>query len=191
LNNPYTAPTADIVDMSADETYQPTIFSLSGRIGRLRYIGYTWLISLIVVMVGGVLAAIMIPMFAKGGNSGMFYLIVIGIYGPAIATHIIMAIRRLNDLDQTGWLSILALVPFVNFFFGLYLIFAPGTQGRNRFGAAPSKHSYWIVIVLLFIPVFLIGILAAIAIPAYQDYTKRARALQTQSAPAPQEQSDK
>ena len=85
--------------------------------------------------------------------------------------------RRLNDLDQSGWWGIMMLIPLLNFFFGLYLVFAPGSKGSNSFGPAPCKNSVGVIIGgFLFPLLFIFGILAAVAIPAYKDYQEREKA---------------
>lgn len=45
-------------------------------------------------------------------------------------------IRRLHDLNMSGWLSLLCIIPGVD----LVLIVLPGTLGNNRFGAAHHKR---------------------------------------------------
>jgi len=59
------------------------------------------------------------------------------------------------------------IVPLANLGIALYLLFGGGTEGGNRFGPPPEKNHPAIYLVAL-IP--LIGIAAAIAIPAYQHY---------------------
>lgn len=48
-----------------------------------------------------------------------------------------LSIRRLHDLDNTGWLYLIMFVPFVNIIFWIYISFKKGTHGSNRFGVAP------------------------------------------------------
>ena len=60
---------------------------------------------------------------------------------------IFMGIKRLHDLDKSGWLYLLALVPIVNFFFVIYLWLFKGTlattsSARRRAAARfPALHS--------------------------------------------------
>jgi uncharacterized membrane protein YhaH (DUF805 family) len=53
-----------------------------------------------------------------------------------------MGIKRLHDLNKTGWLYLLGLVPIVNFFFAIYLIVWKGTEGDNRYGAPNSGSPF-------------------------------------------------
>ena len=48
-----------------------------------------------------------------------------------------LSIRRLHDLDKSGWLYLIMFVPFVNIIFWIYILFKKGTHGSNRFGDAP------------------------------------------------------
>lgn len=52
----------------------------------------------------------------------------------------IQTVKRLHDLNQSGWLSLLQLIPLVNFVFGLYILFSGGTKGSNKFGPDPKKR---------------------------------------------------
>lgn len=69
------------------------------------------------------------------------------------------------------WTYIPGLVALVEFF--IYA-FTSSERLNEKYEAAPSGVVIAIVVVLVF-GVAMIGILAAIAIPAYQDYTQRAR----------------
>ena len=62
----------------------------------------------------------------------------------------------------------------MNIFVGLWLLFAPGKKEHNNYGPHPVKNPIGIVILALIMPIVMIGILAAVALPAYQDYVERA-----------------
>ncbi|HUB93000.1 MAG TPA: DUF805 domain-containing protein [Verrucomicrobiae bacterium] len=55
-------------------------------------------------------------------------------------------VRRLHDLNQSGWLTLLILVPFVGIPLFLYLLFAPGTREQNKYGAPVSSLRYLVVL---------------------------------------------
>ncbi len=50
---------------------------------------------------------------------------------------IILAFRRCHDFNVTGWLAMFGFIPYVNAFFGLILLFVPGTSGANKYGDSP------------------------------------------------------
>lgn len=195
MTNPYSATAVDLSQAPAvDDTYQPQIFAVNGRIGRLRYMAYSMVTGIVTAFIAGILAAILIPMLAlSGGDKGASFsiglvIVMLGIYVPSFAAAFIMAKRRLNDLNQSGWLSLLLLVPLLNLIFALYVLFAPGTQGSNNYGPKPVKNSPWLWIGVI-APFFFVGILAAIAIPQYQNYVNKAKAAQSDAANRAIEQS--
>ena len=168
--NPYQAPRVGVADPRQE--YAPMrIFSVSGRLGRLRYLAYSmgvpFLILVPLLIVAAVLGAIMPPLVIVG-------IILGGIgYVAVIVLQFIFTIRRCHDFDTSGWLSLLLLVPLAPFVFW----FIPGTTGANRYGNPPPPNSGGVIAVVLLplIVIPIIGILAAIAIPQYQEYTVRAR----------------
>jgi uncharacterized membrane protein YhaH (DUF805 family) len=99
LNNPYAAPDAEMSDFDNDgETYQPKIFALEGRIGRLRYIGYSWFLLTLCTIVILLIASVLLPGMMRTGrlmSSFVFYI-------PTFAVSFVIARRRLHDLDRSG-----------------------------------------------------------------------------------------
>jgi hypothetical protein len=87
----------------------------------------------------------------------------------------IFTIRRLHDRNHTGWLSLLMLVPLVNLFLILYLFFARGDEGINNYGLPRATATWEKVLGWLYILIVPLGILTAIAVPAYQDYVQKAQ----------------
>ena len=174
--NPYESPKS-VTTTSSSDSYQPKIFAINGRIGRLRYLAYGMLATMVSVVIIGIAAAILIPIFASstGGLETAGVLLVLVFYLPLLIFSIILMKRRLNDLDKSGWWQLLIFIPIVGIIFGLYVLLWPGTKGSNNYGLQPEKNSPLLIIAGLIVPLFLIGILAAIAIPAYQDYVERAQ----------------
>ncbi len=177
--NPYQAPSSDVKQPGLGQTYQPKIFTPKGRIGRLRYLAYC-LASyafLLPALIVGILTG-STGTQEMGGITGI--LLIVGYIGMIIS-YFIFAKRRFNDMDKTGWMSLLMIIPLVNIFIGLWLMFGRGTDGDNQYGAAPNANPLSVKIFGLIFPVLFIvgGILAAIAIPAYQDYVERSQAYST------------
>ncbi|WP_413438733.1 DUF805 domain-containing protein [Sulfuriferula sp. GW1] len=181
--NPYQVPQSNVDHQGQDDYSEVKVLSISGRIGRLRYLGYTMgygmLIYIAFAAIGGVMIAMGLP---RGIFMGM---VVIG-YVLAMVLSIMLTIQRAHDFDKTGWLALLAFIPLLNLIFW----FVPGTEGENRFGkqTPPNRGGLvWVVVAILAIA--MIGILAAIAIPAYQSYVHRAQAAAQNNLPAPAAQS--
>lgn len=181
--NPYQVPQSNVDYQGQDDYSEVKVLSISGRIGRLRYLGYTMgygmLIYIAFAAIGGVMIAMGLP---RGIFMGM---VVIG-YVLAMVLSIMLTIQRAHDFDKTGWLALLAFIPLLNLIFW----FVPGTEGENRFGkqTPPNRGGLvWVVVAILAIA--MIGILAAIAIPAYQSYVHRAQAAAQNNLPAPAAQS--
>jgi|LGOV01.1.fsa_nt_gb uncharacterized membrane protein YhaH (DUF805 family) len=47
-------------------------------------------------------------------------------------------IRRLHDIDKSGWWFLFSFVPLLNIALAITLLFWPGTKGDNRFGPPPA-----------------------------------------------------
>ena len=172
--NPYSAPDAAL-DTGQDALYKPSIVAFNGRIGRLRYLAYSIGASFVLMLV--TMPLIGMSAFtgaAMGGEAGMSMMAMLGMavyYIGAIVISVMYAKRRLNDLNRSGWWFLLFIVPIVNLLFWIYLVFFPGTEGSNNFGPAPGPNSLGVQILGWSLPVlFVLGILAAITLPAMQGY---------------------
>jgi uncharacterized membrane protein YhaH (DUF805 family) len=168
--NPYQTPLSNVDHQEEDGYSEVKLLSTSGRIGRLRYLGYMMGYSMLIYFafaaVGGVMLAIGAPQGIFMGMIGIGYILI-------LVLSIILAIQRAHDFNTTGWLALLWFIPILSLIF----LFIPGTDGENRFGkkTPPNRGgAVWIIIAVIAIAV--IGILAAIAIPAYQGYLNKAQA---------------
>jgi uncharacterized membrane protein YhaH (DUF805 family) len=171
--NPYAAPRAAVADVYEDEggTQPVKWFSAKGRVGRLRYLAYGF-VGYLIMVVAAFLAGALAAGVGKASLAGLFGVLTTIPYFLFI---ILLTIQRSHDMGWTGWTAILAFIPLV----GLIWIFNPGTKGGNRFGAPPPPNSTMVKVGALMFPlIVVIGIAAAIALPAYQDYVKRAKAAQ-------------
>ena len=52
-----------------------------------------------------------------------------------------MAVRRLHDLDKSGWFLLLGLIPIIGVIILLFWFVQRGTVGDNRFGPDPLASS--------------------------------------------------
>lgn len=60
--------------------------------------------------------------------------------GLSIFSAISIIVRRLHDIDKSGWFVFLFFIPVIGQFFPIMFLF-PGTDGRNRFGPDPRLIS--------------------------------------------------
>ncbi len=76
------------------------------------------------------------------GLAGMETPVLSGIYGLAILLpSISVLVRRLHDIDKSGWWFWIALVPFVGGIVLLVFSCMEGTKGPNRFGPDPKAET--------------------------------------------------
>jgi len=194
MNNPspYQPPRSAIKPTTSGELSEVKILSAQGRLGRVRYIGYLvgmgLLINLISALFTGLAAFLQIQ--GEGSQESMSIMtggiiIVIVILGiAALVVSILLTIQRLHDFNASGWWSALIIVPFVNLVLYLVLLIMPGTQGPNRFGNPTPPNTLGVILLALILPlIFVIGIIAAIAIPTYTDYLGRSQEATPNSAP--------
>ena len=188
MNNPYQSPRSSIAPTAPTQFGEINMLSAQGRLGRVRYIGYSvgigFLVNVIAAIVGGLAAAL------EGGGDAVGWLtgvVIIMLTVAVLAISILLAIQRLHDFDASGWWSMLIVIPLANLVLYLVLLIMPGGQGRNRFGNPPPPNTTGVILLAVLVPLIaVIGIIAAIAIPAYQDYAARAREAAPSSAPAQQ-----
>lgn len=148
--NPYRPPAATVAD-AGDSTQPVRVFSMSGRIGRARYIAYGFGFYVLFGLIGGVVAV----MFGMVGTVvTLLAWIALAVIG------FMLTIQRCHDFNASGWLSLLVLVPLANLIF----LFIPGTDGPNRFGPPTPPNNVGVLIAAWFLPLFVAGIIAAIVI---------------------------
>jgi len=165
--NPYRAPAAAVAD--AAEQFQPVnIYGASGRIGRARYIAYTLGVSILFGICVGAVTSVL----AYTGAGTIAGILSIVLYIGMFVWMYRLTMQRAHDFNTSGWLALLVFIPLVNLIFWII----PGTEGENRFGPQTPPNSTLVLIAAWLVPVLFIGgIVAAVALPAYQDYVKRAQ----------------
>lgn len=120
----------------------------SRRIGRLGFLlGFVYWILLSLVMLAIVFMDSRISVAGVRGVANLIsglLLILIGIY--SLPLFISLYVRRLHDLNKSGLLSLLVLVPLVNLLLLLYLYFAPGTDENNMHGDSVDSLNMWVIL---------------------------------------------
>ncbi len=171
--NQYAAPAANVADIAPETGYAALdYFSANGRIGRLRYMAYLVGGGFLLNIATGVAAGIFVA-----AAPGLLSVMNVVAWIPFTWWLVINGIKRSHDFNASGWWSAATLIPFAS----LIWLFVPGTQGANRYGPPPPPNTTGVKILALFAPLFfvaIVGVLAAVAIPAYKDYIAKAHAAQ-------------
>jgi uncharacterized membrane protein YhaH (DUF805 family) len=139
--------------VSAALEQAPRLLSMSQRIGRLRYFTYTLLamMACIGLLIGVYLLALMLPPAAGRLVSNVIFIGVKSFGIPLII--VILTIRRLHDMNASGWWALTVVVPFVTLLF----LAIRGTPGANRFGPPPAPNHGGLHFAALAIPIFFVG----------------------------------
>lgn len=138
------------------------LFSTDGRIGRKRYFLYSVLLPFISFWSIASIAGLLVHM---GSVATIASYAILGLAMIAMFFMMVrLTIQRCHDFNKSGWLSILALIPFANFVFALI----PGTNGLNQYGEVPEPSNK--IINLLFY-VLLIVLIVLSALMLYQLFT--------------------
>ncbi|PJE44984.1 MAG: DUF805 domain-containing protein [Pseudomonas sp.] len=161
---PYATPKAAVAE-ALPEFGELKAFTTDGRIGRLRYLAWSMVLMLACLPLFGIAGGF----FAASEILGGLLMVVVGIAVAVVG--IMFGVQRLHDIGWSGWLLLVTLVPIVGGVFSLLMFIIPGSTAANRFGPPPPPNSRAVkVLALLWVAIIVIGIVAAIALPAYMGY---------------------
>ena len=103
--------------------------NIDGRARRKEYWMF-FLVYLAILIVASVLDSI-IGLGLIGGLVALAHLL------PSIC----VGVRRLHDINRSGWWLLVALVPFIGWIIALYWAVKAGDSGGNNFGADPKTEA--------------------------------------------------
>ncbi|KPQ22651.1 MULTISPECIES: DUF805 domain-containing protein [unclassified Halomonas] len=158
-------------EVSSEKETTPKLFAGSGRIGRLHFLLFFNLINLLPAL--AILLTISTGLILhRDGITILMTFITFLIGGVALVMNFIIPIRRLNDLDATGWWVLAAFFPIANIILMLVLLFAPGTKGDNSYGQQPPAPSDnvkvgIVLITIIFTSIMIIGFSSLQSTPSY------------------------
>lgn len=160
--SPYAPPRATVCAVLT-EFSELKVFSIQGRIGRLRYLAWTLVLTVVMMVVVGIGALIGFASLMSAQSSGLAIgfaaLVAIVLFVAFIVVSIQISVQRLHDLGWSGWLWLINFVPIVGSFFPLVLVVSPGSNIANRYGPPPPPNTtavkalawMWVALIALII----------------------------------------
>ena len=106
----------------------------NGRARRKEY----WMFALfnIIFSVGAILLDNLLGFAFMGIGYGFIYLLyALAVLIPGLA----VTVRRLHDTGKSGWMVLIAFIPFVGAIWLLVLMLIDGTPGSNEYGPSPKE----------------------------------------------------
>lgn len=113
----------------------------SGRARRAEYWYFT-LFNIIVMILLAIPYSIGTGMVSNGNGAGWllslpYYVYALAVIIPSLA----VTVRRLHDINKSGWWILIGLVPIIGGIWLLVLTIMEGTAGDNQFGPDPRGAS--------------------------------------------------
>jgi len=112
--------------MSATKSGIGKSFTFSGRSSRSEY--WWW-------MLASILFQIICTIIAVLGNVGVAAIFPILLVLPTAT----MIVRRLHDLEKSGWWFLIVLIPLVGILYLIYLFIQEGDLNENIYGPVPTN----------------------------------------------------
>jgi uncharacterized membrane protein YhaH (DUF805 family) len=169
--NPYQSPQTDVTAPPVDGVDQTGPFDIKGRFGRLSYIAWyltftvgLYAIFFVFALIFGVGAGVMGSESPSAGGivGGIFGILYIAVVIAMLVIAIIFFVRRLHDIDLSGWWALLMLVPLVNAIFGIFAMVKAGTPGANRFGPPRETRGWEQVVGIIGVVLFVLSLVVTI-----------------------------
>lgn len=110
-------------------------FTIRGRAPRSEY-WWFFVVSILAAFLTGFLA----------GLSDTASLLAISVQIGSFIPHITVGVRRLHDIDRSGWWFLIFLIPLVGGVLWLVWFCERGTNGGNRFGPDPLADSSNVIV---------------------------------------------
>ena len=101
-------------------------FTFSSRSSRSEY--WWW-------MLAGILFQIICTIIAVLGNVGVAAIFPILLVLPTAT----MIVRRLHDLEKSGWWVLIVLIPLIGILYLIYLFIQEGDMNENMYGSVPTN----------------------------------------------------
>ncbi|WP_152554151.1 DUF805 domain-containing protein [Endozoicomonas elysicola] len=133
----------------------PRKFQLIPRMGRIRFTASLWMVALLGVGAWWVPERITPHLIAYYPPLESLYL-TLGMIALASLLLLVVAARRLHDIDISSWRSFFLIIPGINLLFLLWLSLSSGTKNTNMFGPVPRSAGTIAQLFGLWVPLLVI-----------------------------------
>lgn len=115
--------------------YKQIFFSFEGRISRRQY----WVALLLILLPMSICGALTAMLAASSGESFFYMLLVLLVMTiiPVFWASCAVVIKRFHDINKSGWLCLMGLIPYAGVLALLLVGLLPGTRGQNEYGQDP------------------------------------------------------
>ena len=113
-------------------------FAFSGRLNRKAY----WYRAIVLYLTGLVSFIILGAALEISDTNALGYPFIIVAFVVMMCSYVglwCLCVRRMHDLDKSGWWLLLFCLPLVNIWLSILICFIKGTEGPNRYGEDPLK----------------------------------------------------
>jgi uncharacterized membrane protein YhaH (DUF805 family) len=105
--------------------------AVANRIGRTEYLCWN-----VATLFGFSLLLVLTVLFTQKEKT-THYIIEAGLVVYAYFKLAVLIPKRLHDMNDSGWWTLIFLLPLIDAAFELVLIFKPGTRDANKYGSVP------------------------------------------------------
>ncbi len=110
----------------------------SGRAPRAEL--WWWVLFVLLLDIGASLIGVALDSGAEGGH--VYVMVLRGLASLAVLLPgLAVAVRRLHDIDKSGWWLLIGIIPFFGALVLLIFYCLPGMRGANRFGPDPLTQA--------------------------------------------------
>lgn len=110
--------------------------NFNGRARRSEYWYYT-LMNIIIAIVAMILDKALGINFDPLPYGPLYAFYGLAVFLPGLA----VAVRRLHDVNKSGWFILIALIPIIGAIWLLVLFCTEGDKGQNQYGADPKGNN--------------------------------------------------
>ncbi|MBO3097534.1 DUF805 domain-containing protein [Gelidibacter pelagius] len=110
--------------------------NFNGRARREEYWMFV-LFNVLFVIGIGIISGALAGMTDAPAFMGIYFIYLLAVFIPSLA----VAVRRLHDINKSGWFYLVGLIPFIGGIWLIVLFATEGDKGPNQYGRDPKSAS--------------------------------------------------